>query len=46
MFKKPKPKIPSRPTVVVIQIDLRKIRWIEPRPGTGDWWPLPLPQQR
>jgi len=41
MSKKPKPTVPNRPTVVSIKIDLRKIRWIEPCLGSGDWWPFP-----
>jgi hypothetical protein len=42
MSKKPKPTVPSRPTMVVIKIDLSRVRWIEPRQGSGDWWPFPL----
>jgi hypothetical protein len=40
MSKKSKPTVPQRPAVVVIKIDLRKVRWIEPRRGSGDWWPV------
>jgi hypothetical protein len=45
MSKQPKPTIPTPPMVFVIKIDLRKIRWIEPCPRSGDWWPFPLPRR-
>ncbi|MFZ0179582.1 MAG: hypothetical protein WAL84_06885 [Candidatus Dormiibacterota bacterium] len=41
MFKQPKHTVPIRPTVVIVKLDLRRIRWIEPRPGSGEWWPVP-----
>ena len=31
-----------RRTAVVITIVLRRIRWIEPVRGSGEWWPVPL----
>jgi hypothetical protein len=43
MFKQLKPAVPSQPLAVVVLIDLWRIRWIEPRLGSGDWWPLLLP---
>jgi hypothetical protein len=31
-----------RRTVATLKLDLRRVRWIEPISGSGDWWPLPL----
>jgi hypothetical protein len=44
MSKQPKPTVPRLLMVVVVKIDLQRIRWIEPRPRSGEWWPLPRPQ--
>lgn len=44
MSKQSKPIVPKPPAVVVIKIDLRKVRWIETTlPRRGDWWPFSGP---
>jgi hypothetical protein len=45
MVKKPKPADPQRPETL-IRIDLSRIRWIEPLPRRGDWWPFSGPWAR
>ena len=42
----PKHLFQKRPEVVVVRIELRRIRWIEPIAGSGHWWPFPLPRRR
>jgi hypothetical protein len=45
MAKKPKPVLHLR-TEALIRIDLRRVRWIEPLPRRGDWWPFSGPWRR
>ncbi len=37
-----KAKYARRVIVLTVLIDLRRVRWIEPISGSGDWWPFPL----
>jgi hypothetical protein len=46
MTWRPKHLFQKRPEVVVVTINLRRIRWIEPIAGSGHWWPFPLPRRR
>ena len=39
-------RIFQRRTTMVVRIDLRRIRWIEPIRESGEWWPLPLKKRR
>jgi hypothetical protein len=39
MFKHPKTTPSRRPPVVVVRVDLQRIRWIEPCPRSDSWWP-------
>ena len=43
--KKPKPTLPQR-IEALMRIDLRRVRWIEPLPRRGDWWPFSGPWRR
>jgi hypothetical protein len=44
MAWRPKHLFQKRPEVVAVTINLRRIRWIEPIPRSGRWWPL-LPRE-
>jgi hypothetical protein len=36
------PKIESKTHLtVIVQLDLGRIRWIEPLPAYAAWWPVP-----
>jgi hypothetical protein len=37
MAKKPKLEVPKQ-TEILLKVDLRRIRWIEPLPRRSGWW--------